>query len=220
MAYDMPSVIVILFFSLMNILILANGEPPSQKMFEHMTDWADVFIAADGGGNAAQTLGKMPDIVIGDMDSYRSHEHEPYKIIRDPDQYSNDLEKALTLAQKKGATSVRVLGATGRRLDHTLKNLSVLKQFNNHFQEITFYDNEVIILLLPNQYSEEITPGTAVSLFPLSGKVIGVTTSGLKYPLTDGVLENGVQDGSSNTVVSSPVQISHRKGDLLLFIAK
>lgn len=185
-----------------------------------MTSWASLFIAADGGGNIAQNLGRLPDFVIGDMDSYTSAAQEPYEIIHDSDQYSNDLEKALVLAYNKGATAVRVLGATGLRLDHTLKNLSVLKKFNDKFQHIAFHDSWGITLLLPQHFSKKLTVGTAISLFPLSGTVTGITTSGLKYPLDDGFLENGVRDGSSNTVMSSPVTIRHREGDLLLFIAK
>jgi thiamine pyrophosphokinase len=50
--------------------------------------------------------------------------------------------------------------------------------------------------------------------------VTGIITRGLKYPLTNGFLENGVSDGSSNSVVSSPVAIIHEEGDLLLFIVK
>lgn len=204
----------------MKTLILANGQAPGQKLFEDYIAWADLFIAADGGGNTAHTLGHLPDVLIGDIDSYQPHEHEPYEIIHDPDQDSNDLEKALKLALKKSASHIKILGATGLRLDHTLKNLSVLKQFNNQFKEISLQDNEGETFLLPPQFSQELATGTTVSLFPLSGKVTGITTKGLKYPLHEDFLENGIRDGSSNYVISSPFSISHKKGDLLLFIAK
>lgn len=204
----------------MNALVLANGKAPGEHLFEECCKWAHFFIAADGGGNTAHELGQLPNVVIGDLDSYRHHKNEPYNIIHEPDQYSNDLEKALKLAFKKNATHVRVLGATGYRLDHTLKNLSVLKQFNNHFKEISFRDDQGITRLLPKQYSEKIAPGTSVSLFPLSGKVSGITTSGLKFSLKNESIENGVRDGSSNMVTKSPIHIEHKKGDLLLFIAQ
>lgn len=204
----------------MNALILANGQAPGRHLFEECCQWAHFFIAADGGGNTAHALGQLPNVVIGDLDSYQPHDQEPYEVIHDPDQYSNDLEKALTLAAKKEATHIKVLGATGLRLDHTLKNLSVLKQFNDQFQEIFFLDDQGITLLLPLQFSQDVAPGTTVSLFPLSGKVSGITTEGLKYLLKNDVLENGVSDGSSNIVIESPIYIEHKKGDLLLFIAQ
>jgi|SRR5699024_5166913 len=202
----------------MNILILCNGKPPPQSLLQECVQWAGLFIAADGGANVALNLGEMPDVVIGDMDSYQPIEDFKGGVIHDPDQFSNDLEKALQLAKKRNAEKVKVLGATGFRLDHSLKNLSVLKQFYDEFKQIIFIDEYVTIKLLPNHFKEDLQKGCAVSLFPLSGKVSGLTIRGLKYELTDSFLQNGVQDGSSNTVVSNPVIIRHQSGDLLLFI--
>ncbi len=203
----------------MNTLILCNGEPPPVSLFEECLEWSQIFIAADGGANAAFNLGHLPDIIIGDMDSYVPIENFSAEIIHDPDQYSNDLEKALHLAKKKGAEMVKVLGATGLRLDQTLKNLSVLKQFDSQFEELIFLDEQGITKLLPQKYKADFPEGTSISLFPLSGKVTGISTQGLKYELDNGFLENGVHDGSSNRIVSNPVSIQHKKGDLLLFIA-
>jgi thiamine pyrophosphokinase len=203
----------------MNILILCNGRAPSDPLLEEALQQADFFIAADGGANIARSLGHRPDVVIGDLDSYQKKEADSFKIIHKPSQYANDLEKALQLAHTKEASSVTVLGATGLRLDHTLKNLSVLKQFNSLFESLIFRDDFGSTQLLPKEFSKEIEIDTPVSLFPLSGKVSGITTHGLKYPLNDESIENGIRDGSSNTVTESPVQISHASGDLLLFIA-
>src|SRR5699024_3034295 len=124
----------------MNILILCNGEPPSKPLLEKHLQWSDYFIAAAGGGKTAHELGLSSDVVIGYLDSYHSRPDVAYSVMHDPDQYSNDLEKALKLAQKKEGTHIVVLAATGRRLDQTLKNLSVLKQFDVHFSQLTFED--------------------------------------------------------------------------------
>lgn len=207
----------------MKTLVLCNGQPPPEPLFKQALAWADLFIAADGGGNIARELASTPDVVIGDLDSYEGptgHASAPPEVIRKPSQQTNDLEKALHLAHGRGARRVRVLAATGLRLDHTLKNLSVLKQFNDAFDDLCFVDAHGTTRLLPRSYSADIAPGTAVSLFPLSGRVNGITTQGLKYPLNDGYLQNGVRDGSSNTVTASPVHIRHTEGDLLLFIAR
>lgn len=204
----------------MKCLVLCNGQPPPRAVFEETLQWADLFIAADGGANVGQKFGALADVVIGDMDSYEPIDRFQGEVIHDPDQYSNDLEKALELAAKKDIQSVKVLGATGLRLDHTLKNLSVLKQFDDRFKDIVLVDGQGVVKLLPHTFSENLPVGTAVSLFPLSGKVSGITTRGLKYELNQDFLENGVRDGSSNTVVAKPVEIQHQKGDLLLFIAR
>jgi len=46
--------------------------------------------------------------------------------------------------------------------------------------------------------------------------VDGITTRGLKFPLQNGTLQNGFQDGSSNETVEKIVEINFKKGDLLL----
>ena len=109
---------------------------------------------------------------------------------------------------------------TGQRIDQTLKNLSVLKQFNDRFQTLVFEDNYGITRLIPPKFTDDIPLGTTVSLFPLSGRVEGIRTKGLKYQLKDEALENGVRDGSSNQVADTPVEIQYRSGDLLLFVAR
>lgn len=218
--YILPIQILRFYRSAMKLLILCNGRPPSEELFEKQLQWADGFIAADGGANAARSLGTLPDVVIGDLDSYEKHPDDTFEVIHKPTQYANDLEKALQLAREKKAEQVTVLGATGLRLDHSLKNLSVLKQFDDFFSSLLFMDDFTTVQLLPNNFSQEIAVQTTVSLFPLSGKVTGITTRGLKYPLNEESLENGVRDGSSNMVTSSPVHITHQTGDLLFFIAK
>ncbi|SMO34530.1 thiamine diphosphokinase [Fodinibius sediminis] len=202
------------------ILILCNGNPPSRQLLEEHHRASDYLIAADGGGNVALSMGVAPDIVIGDLDSFKENGSHSFDIIRQADQETNDLEKALLLARREGGRKIDILGATGLRLDHTLKNLSVLKQFNDAFHQISIIDDFGQTLLLPRTFRSPIGIGTPVSLFPLSGKVTGITTAGLQYPLRDGILENGVRDGSSNKVVESPVEISYKQGDLLLFIAR
>lgn len=204
----------------MKTLILCNGQPPTPQLFAECREWADFFIAADGGGNIAHNFDSLPDIVIGDLDSFEQPETPSYEIAFDPDQETNDLEKALNRALNEGADDVVVLGAIGKRLDQTLKNLSVLKQFNDKFESLLYKDNFGDTLLLPNFFSKEIETGTLISLFPLSGKVTGIKTEGLKYPLNNEKLLNGVRDGSSNRVISSPVKISYEEGDLLMFIGK
>ena len=202
------------------LLILCNGEPPSEQLFRQCVGSADIFIAADGGGNRSRELGTTPDVVIGDLDSFESQPGDDFEVIFQAEQQTNDLEKALRLARNKKATHIQVLGATGYRLDQSLKNLSVLKQFTPHFDQLVIEDNYGKLFLLPPRFASGLPIGSQVSLFPLSGKVEGIKTSGLKYPLNDESLENGVRDGSSNEVVGNPVEISHRKGDLLIFIAK
>ncbi len=199
-------------------IILCNGEPPYKSQLTTALNHSNLFIAADGGGNIALDFNITPDLVIGDIDSFSNQNRNPIPVIKIADQNSNDLEKALTYAKSANITSVIVFGATGRRVDHTVKNLSVMKQFNHQFDRLLYRDKFCDIKLITSPYTETLPAETSVSLFPLSGRVTGITTDGLKYQLKNGTLENGVLDGSSNETTKSVVEITFESGDLLLFI--
>ncbi|TYP93922.1 thiamine diphosphokinase [Fodinibius salinus] len=200
-------------------LILCNGRPPNRSLFREYRAKADLFIAADGGGNIARDFDAHPDLIIGDLDSFIPYEDESFETLKKSDQESNDLEKALSYLRNRKTTHVDILAATGQRIDQTLKNISVLKQFNPQFEQLFMIDDYGVLQLIPKSFSTDLPKGTTVSLFPLSGKADGIITEGLKYPLEDEIMENGVRDGSSNKVVENPIKISYKNGDLLMFIS-
>jgi thiamine pyrophosphokinase len=111
-----------------------------------------------------------------------------------------------------------VLGATGKRLDHTLKNLSVLKHYKHRFERLTYRMQDGWLYLSEGDISLSVRPGQIVSVFPLSGRVDGIITDGLKYALYRESLENGVRDGSSNEATGYSVRIQHAKGDLVVMV--
>lgn len=206
--------------SIKHAVVLCDGDPPPVKLLKQELSGSDLFVATDGGALTALNFELNPDIVIGDMDSLDMNKTYTFPIIRDTDQETNDLEKALLHLYGKQYETVIILGATGQRLDHTLKNLSVLKQFSDKFVSIYMKDRYGTLLMLPPEYRFNAPIGTPLSLFPLSGRVDGIQTSGLRYSLTDEALENGIRDGSSNETVSNPVMIRHKRGDLLIFISR
>jgi thiamine pyrophosphokinase len=204
----------------MHAVIVSNGFPPSKELLKKEAKSANILIGADGGGNKILERGLTPDVVIGDMDSFQRPEECNFEIIHEPDQETNDLEKALKLALKNGATSCHVLGSFGMRMDHSLKNLSVMKQFSSSFEELIFRDERFDAFLITKQYSGEIPVGNVVSLFPLSGEVKGITTTGLKYALAGESLINGQRDGTSNETMEPEFSVEVAEGDLVLFIER
>lgn len=199
-------------------VIICDGELPSKESITAELFDTGLLIAADGGALALENMDILPDIIIGDFDSYRPTGNEKAEVIEDPDQETNDLEKSLTYAERESADHIVVLGATGKRLDHTLKNLSVLLQFHSRFSHLVFKDRYSTMEIISSPFKRNFESGTSLSLFPLSGTVEEITTKGLKYPLTRGTLKNGVQDGSSNQTVKKTVEIEFKKGDLLLLV--
>jgi len=206
---------------MMHTVILCNGRKPPGELINAELERSDLFIAADGGGNHARNLGLTPDIVTGDLDSYHPtiEERRSIDILHNPDQETNDLEKALQVALNHKATHVTIFGAVGRRVDQTLKNLSVLLRYHKQFESIRFLDRYGELFLIPTDFVTKVPVGTTLSLIPLSGRVGGVTTTGLAYPLREEFLETGVRDGTSNRAIDETIRIRHTSGNLLLFIA-
>jgi len=199
-------------------VIICDGELSSKEAISKELTDSGLLIAADGGALALAEMNITPDVIIGDFDSYQPTGNEQAVVIEDPDQETNDLEKSLNYAKRKSANHAVVFGATGKRLDHTLKNLSVLLQFHPKFNHIVFKDRYSTMEIVLSPFKRNFQPGTSISLFPLSGTVEGITTKGLKFPLTKGTLKNGFQDGSSNQTVKKEVEIEFKKGDLLLLV--
>lgn len=204
----------------MHAVIVSNGFPPTKELLESEIEKADLLIGADGGGNTILTHGITPDVVIGDLDSFKKPENTDFEIILDKGQETNDLEKALSLVLEKKAKTCTVLGAFGKRMDHALKNLSVLKKFDSRFRSLIYKDELFEAFLLTDSVTMNIGVGRMVSLFPLSGEVGGVTTKGLKYPLKDESLKNGERDGTSNETLGDEFSITVGEGDLIVFVEK
>ena len=179
---------------------------------------AQLNIGADSGGYAFLGFGFRPDLVIGDLDSFKYTNHEGLNVIYDADQETNDLEKALKYAIGKGASSCTVLGALGRRFDHSVKNLSVLLQFNQKFERLLFRDDYGDLFLVKSGYQLNFPADTIISFLPVGGPVQGFTSRGVLYPLTNAALAMGVQDGTSNKITESGGQVTFTSGNLCVFV--
>jgi thiamine pyrophosphokinase len=110
------------------------------------------------------------------------------------------------------------VGATGGRPDHSLANLSILKKYHKRIR-LLFSDPFCDIRIIGSKIVFEAIVGSLISLMPLD-RCQGIQTVGLKYPLDNESLELGRREGTSNVVISSPVQITVKKGYLLLFVVK
>lgn len=202
----------------MHVLIVAGGVPPTKKLLEQEIEQADLCIGADSGGHTFLGYGFTPDIVIGDMDSFVYTRHKGVNILEDKDQETNDLEKSLSYALEKGARTCVILGALGKRIDHTMKNFSVLQQFWPRFDSILFRDDYGDTFLVTSPYKPDLPIGTIISFFPVRNPVEEFTSRGVLYPLTNSILEMGGQDGTSNEITHNEVEVTFKEGFLGVFV--
>jgi thiamine pyrophosphokinase len=202
-------------------LILANGTPPTKKLLLQHIQTSDYFVCADGGANIAAQFGVRPNFIIGDLDSIKSNTIKQFKSVPTQlikDQYSTDLEKALTYVIRQKYTEIVVLGADGGRIDHSIGNLSALIKYSRK-ANISFVMKNGILLPVTRERVLDIPIGTIVSLIPLT-LCEGIITSGLKWNLKNESLCLGKRESTSNLATSSPVKIQIRQGNLIVFVAK
>lgn len=201
-------------------IIIANGEKCDEKWIHKYLTNDTLVVVLDSAIERAETLGIPINVLIGDFDrNFDAHsyqlQHPDMEVIQVHDQDSTDLEKGLRLLIERGYTYADVFWATGKRMDHTLNNLTCIARFRTEI-EVVFHDDYSRIFLLPYHFAKFYPKNTVISLLPI-GTVLGITTHNLQYPLHNESLRLGYRSGSSNSVVEDGnIEISHTSGDLLL----
>jgi thiamine pyrophosphokinase len=191
-----------------------------------MVEKADVVIATDGAASYCERLALDIDIIIGDMDSLSRQTYEYYhafgaEIIEDPDQHSNDFEKALKYSLTNyDCRLISVLGIHGKRTDHLMTNFSVMLRFSHRFPEIEAFDATHRHFFLTTQKRRITVPdseGMQISLTPMP-VAMGVSITGLLYPIKNEEMIFGEREGLSNIITSDNAAIEIESGSLLVSI--
>lgn len=202
--------------------IVANTPDFDATPFLPLLQSTALLIAADGGGDALFKVGQVPHLIVGDLDSITPAAlaalirggSEVRRFRTDKDE--TDLELALLAAVERGATHIDILGALGGRWDQTLSNVALLALPELHDCHVRLLDRGQEAFLVHGYANISGTVGDTVSLIPLGGSALGITTRGLHYPLTDATLRFEHSRGVSNVIDSLPAEVTLRAGMLLI----
>lgn len=201
-------------------LIIANGESCSSELLGQLLEWSPLVVVLDSAMHRVNELGIKVDVLIGDFDhgfdpeSFKDTQY-PLEIVHIKEQDSTDLEKAFKYLVERGIPSANVVWATGRRMDHTITNLTSLVRYKEQLKVVVIDDHSKVYLL-PKDFKKWYPSETIISLIPI-GQVKGIHSTNLMYPLHNDTLELGYRTGSSNSVLQDGlVAISHQDGDLLM----
>lgn len=205
-------------------LLVADGDVPDRAEVDRLLGGApQLVIAADGGALKADALGYAAHVVVGDADSLDPAHIEQLRatgaevVIHPAAKDESDTELALNEALTRGATHVVIVGAFGgKRLEHTLANILLLASERLAGRDICLADGASTLRVMHDDESLEIAgePTDYVSLMPLTEHVSGVTTLGLRYPLTDETLQQGPARGLSNELTHASATIRINRGRL------
>lgn len=202
-------------------LIVADGEAPSLALLRNYRALASSFIALDGAANWLLEHKEQPDIVVGDLDSFDSAAWPEVRTHYVDDQNTNDLDKALAYCKTNALGRVVILGAFGRRIDHFLTNLFVVRKYAFDLELALIDDQQMAFLLRPGERIELLGMKDAYcSLFPFGSKTGPITTTGLKYTLHQEFLSLDQRIGTLNRITEDKASIICEEGDLLIILPK
>ena len=197
-------------------VILANGDFPSHKVPLQILQDAGTIICCDGSVNNLVKNGMEPNYILGDMDSIDNSLKNKFKeqVIELLTQDQNDLRKAIEWVEIKGARKATILGATGKRDDHSLANIFTLLQYPSSL-EITMYSNHGIFSVAENEKTFDSFTGQQISLFSTDPK-IEVTSNNLRYNLNKKMLTD-LYTGSLNESISESFSFTLSHGKILVY---
>ena len=187
------------------------------------------IIAGDKGLEALYQLKIIPNHVVGDFDSVSSEILEFYKkqsqIIFhtfNAEKDNTDTDIAFKLAIQLKSSKITILGALGKRMDHAIANIHILKDAleANIPCQIIDEHNRIYLINKEMTLEKDKVYGKYVSLIPLTSTVEGLTLTGFKYPLNHYTLPIGTSLGISNEIITDTAHIEMKNGILIVIESK
>jgi len=177
-------------------------------------EFDDYVICADGGYLNAKESKLKVDLILGDFDSL-SIIPDDIAIIR-VSSIKDETDTCLAIKEgiKRGYTKFVLLGCLGKRIEHSLANITLLQTFEKYDIRIKDDDLEMFILDQNNIY-EIVEKHGYVSLFSITPTTT-LSIKGLKYELENYKLTNKFPLGIDNEAIGGQATINVNKGKLLV----
>lgn len=199
--------------------VLCAGKVEDYDLLKTRLEQCEFLICADAGYLHAQKCGIKPDVIMGDFDSAEQPESDnvlTFPIRKD----ETDAWLACEHAHSLGFTKIRLLAATGGRLDHTYANAVLCSAMAAKGIEVVLLDEKnKLFCLTHGKHMLEAEGYTKLSMFAFGGDVCGLCTSGVSYPLKDYTLSSHSALGVSNFFVEETAAVSFKNGTLMIIQA-
>lgn len=203
-------------------LIISSGELTLKFLKSFMQDRkVNYIIAVDKGLESLDKINILPNFIVGDFDSVSEQTLQKYKNIKilklNPEKDYTDTHMALKLALELKSDEIYILGALGKRIDHAIANIHILKEaLDNNIKCKIIDENNEIELINAGTTIVQKSQYKYISLIPLTTKATGITLTGFKYPLKDATLNIGYSIGVSNEIINGSAKIIIKDGILIM----
>ena len=218
-------------------VILCSGDYPTHAVPLHLLQEAERIVCCDSAAFSLMRHGLQPWRIVGDCDSILApktdEERQMLEACRPlllciPEQLSNDLTKSIHFCHQQGLRRIAIVGATGKREDHTLGNISLLIEYMRLGMEVRMYTDYGYFIPCQGATSFDVpipedfslvpdtdphrTKSTQVSIFNFTAKQF--TSTGLRYPFDH--LGNWWM-GTLNEAIASPFTLK-ADGEYIVYI--
>lgn len=188
------------------VVILSGGDYPSHPIPVNLLHDAEKIACCDGAIFELERHGRTPWRIVGDCDTiYTTTNPDEIRIVekyhnlirRISEQEDNDQTKTVRYCLEHGYKKLAIVGATGRREDHTLANISLLAEYlrlgadvrlyTDHGYFVACQDIAEFSLDIPEAFQVEDDSNATrpksiqISVFNVSAH--NFTSEGLRYPL-------------------------------------
>lgn len=214
-----------------NVVIVCNGDFPRTEYPRYLLREADFIIVCDGALSkylrnmkAVFSKERLPDLVIGDMDSLSKGMQEKYKdlIVKVEEQDYNDQTKAFRWVMENlgEASLIRIVGATGQREDHTIGNMSLLMEYTRMFdlkdRIVEMVTDHGTVFAATDTFEMECGTGRKVSIFSPDNS-LKIKSSGLQWQTGEVVFDNWWK-ATLNRAVDDKVRLEFSHKSLALIM--
>lgn len=187
-------------------VIVGNGQFPKKEYPLYLLESADYVVCCDGALDTylrhfrGRNL-RRPDVVVGDMDSLSKKTAERFRdiAVKIDEQETNDQSKAFhyILEHFPDVDTIHILGATGKREDHTIGNLSLLMEYAREMRRqdcgrtvsVDIVSDWSTAFAITDSCTLDVGEGRSVSII-CPDNSLNIKSEGLVWPTGNVVFDN------------------------------
>ena len=214
-------------------VIVVNGQFPKKEYPLYLLESADYVVCCDGALDtylrhcSGRNL-RRPDVVVGDMDSLSKKTAERFRdiAVKIDEQETNDQSKAFhyILEHFPDVDTIHILGATGKREDHTIGNLSLLMEYAREMRRqdcgrtvfVDIVSDWSTAFAITDTCTLDVGEGRSVSII-CPDNSLNIKSEGLVWP-TDNVVFDNLWQATLNRASADRISLTFSHPSIALII--
>ena len=214
-------------------VIVGNGQFPKKEYPLYLLESADCVVCCDGALDtylrhfSGRNL-RRPDVVVGDMDSLSKKTAERFRdiAVKIDEQETNDQSKAFhyILEHFPDVDTIHILGATGKREDHTIGNLSLLMEYAREMRRqdcgrtvsVDIVSDWSTAFAITDSCTLDVGEGRSVSII-CPDNSLNIKSEGLVWP-TDNVVFDNLWQATLNRASADMISLTFSHPSIALII--